>query len=211
MTEIVTGVVLAGGRSTRMGADKRQLRIADAELLALAVEKLRPICNEIIVAVAKNERLKLPKVKIVTDFARGKGPMAGICSALCAMRGTLAVVLACDLPLLGTDFLQFLVSCARDPDSVGVNFDIVVPKNRGQLEPLAAVYRASVRSPMRAWVAAERLSLSAFIRESGLRIRCVGARELSQFGAPSRMFLNVNTPADYARAVKLASASAKKS
>jgi molybdopterin-guanine dinucleotide biosynthesis protein A len=202
VTEIVTGVVLAGGRSTRMGVDKRHLRVADTQFLSRAVKKLRPICDEIIIAVAKNERLKLPKVKIVTDFARGKGPMAGICSALCAMRGTLAVVLACDLPMVGTDFLQFLVRCARD-------FDIVVPKNRGQLEPLAAVYRASVREPMRAWVAAERLSLSAFIRESGLRIRYVGARELSQFGPPSRIFLNVNTPADYARAVRFASANAK--
>ena len=188
----VTGIVLAGGKSRRMGTDKAQLAWKEGTLLSAAVEKLAGLCREIIVVGAKRS---LPYSVVWTaDRVVGAGPLAGLEAGLTAASFDETLVLACDMPLVSVAFLQTLSSSATAAD-------VVVPRHAGGYEPLCAWYRRSACLP-----AARQLLQAGNARMQSLlplvRTVAISADKNGYDGiAPETFFFNVNTKADYERAM----------
>lgn len=191
MREIFSGILLAGGKSERMGVDKRHIEYGGRTFLEIAVERLKSVADEVIAVTAGGESIEFNGVISVNDIAPGRGPMMGIYTGLKAMRSQRGIVNPVDTPGLTTELLEYM----RDISS---GFDVVMPVWKDNPEPLVAVYSRNVipvierffeegRKPAPHLLAAE---------GNGLGVRLMTEDEISRFGDPELMFRNVNTPED---------------
>ena len=144
-SSLVAGIVLAGGRSMRMGAAKAGLEWHGSTLLRHAVGVVgRGVDGPVIVVRAPGQRLPPlpPQVVVVDDPVTGRGPLQGIATGLTAVAGLapVAVVCAVDLPLLHPAFLRRVGRELRADAAL----DVALPVARGHAPPLAAAYRTAL-------------------------------------------------------------------
>jgi molybdopterin-guanine dinucleotide biosynthesis protein A len=182
----VVGVVLAGGASTRFGADKAMAQLAGEPLVRHALRTLGRVCADVV--LADGGRALVAGVESIED-GPGQGPAAGILGAAARRPGQTLLVLACDLPAVPVTLLERLL----EHDG-----DWVVPRVEGKLEPLCALYRPRALDALLAQVGAGDHALHR-LDAADLRRRHVDAEELAEFGDPDALFLNVNTPDDLRR------------
>jgi molybdopterin-guanine dinucleotide biosynthesis protein A len=186
-TRAVTGVILAGGQSRRMGRDKALLPLAGRTLIEQVIARLRQACGERLLLVTNApdayRRLGLP---MVPDALPPGQSLVGIYTGLLHAQEA-AFVCACDLPCLNPALIRHLERLARDAD-------VVIPRHGGEYEPLHAVYTPACLEPIRR--CAERQGRNiGFLPE--VRVRVVEEDELRRFDPDLRSFVNVNTPEDY--------------
>lgn len=142
-------VVLAGGKSSRMGQDKSLLAFGGQPLVQRIVQQLVPLFEEVIVG-GDPDRLAFLACQVVSDEKPDQGPLMGIVSCLAKSGHDLNFVTACDIPEMNAGLIATLVSRASE-------VDVAIPRSdSGQLEPLFAVYRKSVIGPARRLLAASK-------------------------------------------------------
>jgi molybdopterin-guanine dinucleotide biosynthesis protein A len=144
----VTGIVLAGGRSTRFGGDKLAVVIGGRPLLHLAIEAVGGVVDEVVVVVGADapaplmpDGLWVPVV-IARDAVAGQGPLAGLAAGLAVASHPLALLVGGDQPALQPALLRELLN-RLDASTDGVAFDVVGLEEDGQLRPLPAALRAA--------------------------------------------------------------------
>lgn len=183
----LTAVVLAGGRSTRFGSDKRRAVLQGADLLSRALDIARAVTPRLILAVGRGEHAGLPtQVQVVEDAVPGAGPLAGIVAALRACQTPWCVFLPVDMPLVEPDLLRALAALA---DETGA----MVADERGA-QPLLACWSRGRAASFEAALAAGRYTVHE-LAES-LRPVTLSAGALAQIGSPARLLANVNTVED---------------
>ena len=130
----VTGVLLAGGRASRMGGRDKAFAAVDGEAIAVRTLRLfRTLFPQVIVATNRPERYRTLAVETVADVFAGCGPLAGIHAAMRRAAHPHVFVAACDMPGLDADVIRFLLGRIGDADAI-------VPRWDGDIEPLHAVY-----------------------------------------------------------------------
>jgi len=146
----VTGVVLAGGGSRRMGQDKALLVWQGRTLLSRTVDCLSSLCDEIIVVGPERDVQLAPCARVVADILPDSGPLGGLYTGMREARNSVVLALACDLPHVHAGALGCLLDLLDDLSSAGLQgespmggFDAVVPLWNGRVHPLHAVYRRS--------------------------------------------------------------------
>ena len=130
----VTGFVLAGGKSSRMGQDKALMQLGGRILLSHALELARAAAGSAQIVGSAEKFAAFGTV--VEDIYPGQGPLAGIHAALAGTRTELNLMVAVDMPFLQPELLSYLVAQARRTTAM-----VVVPVAGGRLQPLCAVYR----------------------------------------------------------------------
>jgi molybdopterin-guanine dinucleotide biosynthesis protein A len=131
-----TGIILAGGQSSRLGQDKGLLNCHGITLAQRAVDILSCFCTRVII-ITGNPEYKHAQVELVPDIIPGKGPLMGLYSGLKASRTADNLVLAVDNCFVNADFYTYLLPNIKD-------YDAVVPGNNGKLEPLVGFYSRRV-------------------------------------------------------------------
>lgn len=131
----VTGIILSGGQSTRMGTDKALLLLKGKTLLENAIEICNPVCNEILISSNNSEHEKFG-YKIVPDEFTNCGPLSGIYSALKKSQTEWNFIISVDAAFVKPDFIHTLLNNAN-------NFDAVVPYHNFGKEPLISMYNKS--------------------------------------------------------------------
>jgi molybdenum cofactor guanylyltransferase len=197
----LSGVILAGGRSRRLGIDKTAMpwppdgsktSTVPAEkrrtLLEATAGKLEEVCREVLVAGYHGER-PVP-YRVVPDVYAEGGSLGGIYSGLLAASSEYAIAVATDMPFLSVPLLRWMASQARD-------YDVLVPV-REEPEPLHAIYSKRCLEPMRCRLEEGRLKIAGFFDD--VHVRYVDRRVLSELDPEGLSFFNVNTPEDLARA-----------
>lgn len=199
----VSVLILAGGRSTRMGQDKAWLAFDGQPLVERVARRVLPLAGEIIFSTNTPDRFRdlavaLPvPTQIVPDAQTGAGPLAGLAAGLQAARHDLVVTLAVDMPLVSPELLGYMVSIAASYDAV-VPLVAVPGAAEPQGEPLHAIYRKSCLPAITACLAEGRRRLVSFLPL--VQVYYLAPPEISRFDPAFRSFLNVNTPEDWARA-----------
>ncbi|MFM7099869.1 MAG: molybdenum cofactor guanylyltransferase [Verrucomicrobiota bacterium] len=187
-----SGLVLAGGRSRRMGTDKSRLILDGESLLARQLRLLAEVgASERLVSVAPGAPPTdwPPGVGRVEDPVADAGPLAGVATGLAAARSPWVLVLAVDLPGLQVDFLRRLLTRAALVGGRGV-----VPRTAAGWEPLAAVYPAGLATLAASRLAGPDRSLQGFIRAALAH----QALEIWEVPAEDReRLVNWNRPGDY--------------
>ncbi len=191
----VSGVsmfILAGGHSTRMGADKALLQLGGKTLLERALGKAREVSDSVMV-VGKGELYASFGAPIVEDEFPECGPLGGIHAALGTSRSELNIVLSVDAPLVTTAFLRFMVERAEaSTDALAV-----VPDAGGGVQGTCAVYRRPFRA-----VAEQQLKRGRYKVTDTLalvRVEYVEEDEIRAAGFDAAMFANLNTPEEFAK------------
>jgi molybdopterin-guanine dinucleotide biosynthesis protein A len=132
--ETIQGILLAGGKSSRMGTDKASLPLGETTLAASLAGMLEKSCDNLLVSIAKGKQSPLENVRVVVDKYDGFGPLAGICSALTESYSRVSLVVACDIPYVHPMLIRKMLSFCND-------YDIVVPSFKADtVEPMMAVY-----------------------------------------------------------------------
>jgi molybdopterin-guanine dinucleotide biosynthesis protein A len=198
MARGVSGVILAGGASRRMGRNKALLELEGRPLIALIVERLRPVVDEVIV-VADDTACYAPFAdRCVPDVYRGVGTLGGIHAGLEAARHELVLVVACDMPFLKREVLDWFVAAAGGDG--GREADLVILKHEAGVEPLHAVYRKSCLPAIEATIRSGERCAFAFYDQ--IRVRYVAPAEIAALDPELESFRNVNTPAQWRRALR---------
>lgn len=188
-------VVLCGGRSARMGADKANLKFRGQTLLQSVLTQLAPVIDPhhtVIVAAADQVLPTLPDGVIVgRDEAPFAGPLAALGIGLSALPSQvkLAAAVGCDTPLISAALLRALAEQAE-------NCEAVVPEVAGRLQPLIAVYRRELHEVIAELLATGESSLHALFKRARTRIVCEDW--LRQFDPELLSFRGCNTPEEYA-------------
>jgi molybdenum cofactor guanylyltransferase len=191
----VVGVIVAGGHGTRLGLGrpKALATVAGETLLALAVESLRGWCDDVLVAAPASLALPAPAgARRVDDEPGCEGPLGGVLAGLAHARGRAAFVRAVDFPFAGETFARELLArleAARAP--------IVLPAPGGVAQPLLAAYGPGAADRMRRAADASRAVWRAALAAGALAI---GDDELAAIESARDALIQVNTPADLARA-----------
>ncbi len=203
--ETISVLILAGGRSRRMGQDKVWLPLDGVPMIERVVNRVLPVAAEILFSANAPERfealaraLPVPS-RVVADLFPGAGPLAGIHAGLTAARHDLLLALAADMPFVSLALVRQMIRLAQ-------GFDAVAPQmphpETGELawEPLHALYRRSCAPAIAARLAAGERRVFCFLQD--VRTRPLTPAEVAAVDPDARSFYNVNTPEDWQRALR---------
>lgn len=191
-------ILLAGGRSTRMGRDKATLPFGKSTLLGHVAGALAPLVDEIVIVSRRGQALPPlafagVRVRMAHDEVEDRGPLGGMAAGLACLDAPVAFLSSCDAPLLTGAFVAALF------DALGAA-DIAVPDVGGRIHPLAGVYRRDpVLAAVRTLLAADRLR-PVFLLEGLAHVR-VPEDRLRAADPHLHSLENVNSPEDLARAI----------
>jgi len=185
-------VILAGGKSSRMGTPKALLPFDGEPLIAHIVNKLCGMFADIVVVAAPGQNLPRLPVRFTRDELPFQGPVGGIYYGLSAAATELAFVTSCDAPFLNLELISYLVG------RISVH-DVVVPRWQDRLQPLHAVYRKQVTPLLKDQL--DRGELRPVFLYQKVRTLEISEGEIRRFDPEGLSFLNMNTPEDYARAL----------
>lgn len=189
MGERIEGFVLAGGMSSRMGADKARLRLGGETLVARVAYALGGVCERVSLVSSRHveEDFGLP---VVEDIHVGRGAMGGIHAALESCASRWAFIVSCDLPFT-TERLFSRLASLRDESA-----DAVAPlQSDGRPQPLCAIYSRECVTVCEELMSAGELRPREMLRR--VRTRWVSFAELSDLEGAEDFFLNVNTPEEF--------------
>ena len=190
--EAATAVILAGGKSSRMGQPKALLLFAGEPLIVHMVRRLGQSFGDIVVVAAPDQELPALPATIVRDDVAHQGPVGGIYYGLKAARRDICFVTSCDAPFLNLGLIAYLMAQIAD-------FDVVVPFIQDRYQPLHAVYRKQVAPLLRGQL--ERGELRPIFLYDKVRTRKLTEAEMHPHDPESLSFLNMNTPEDYQAAL----------
>lgn len=184
----VSGIVLAGGRSSRMGQDKTLMSINAETLIERTVKELGKAVDEIIIASNQECKYNLPGTLEIPDIFPGMGPLGGIHAGLLAAKYQLSFVVAADMPCFTANLAAYLLSKSN-------GYDVVAPEINECWEPLCAVYSRACLIPIEKCLVADIRKVIRFY--PSVRVLKVREEELASIGTAKDIFRNLNTPEDY--------------
>ena len=183
----VTGVVLAGGRSSRMGENKSLLRLNGKTMIEYAIEAVRPLCREVVIS-SDFEVYDFTGCRVWPDEISNQAPIVGIYSCLKRSETEVNIILTCDMPLISVQTLGYLLACSGESD-------IAVPVHEnGMIEPLCGIYKKSAAGILKMCIDEGNYSMNGCISRANHRL--VNIEERLPFFS-RKLFSNINTPADF--------------
>lgn len=153
----ITGIVLAGGKSSRMGTDKGFLIFKDKPFVQYSIDALKPLVSEIII-VSDHPDYDIFGYKRINDITKDSGPVAGIVSGLEASATPYNLILSCDIPLINSDILKQLIEGIDDTS------EIIQTESNGKTMPLIALYRKHVTSTFNTFLKSDERRLRVAIK-----------------------------------------------
>lgn len=181
----VTGVILAGGESRRMGSNKALLIWKDKPLIQWVYDSMRKVCSDILI-IANSGEYPFPGTTIYPDNYPGTGPAAGIESALSHCTTPAALIASCDTPNLSPALFRYLVSRHGD-------FDISITGHDGTDEPLIGIFNRSTLRLFQSAILSGNARPPHIIRQTNWQT--IEIHPGLDFYRPD-LFLNLNAPED---------------
>lgn len=182
------GIVLAGGKSSRMGTDKSELALHGRTFLELQVHKLQLLGAADIIISGKGA--DIPGTRSVMDQIPGLGPLGGLCSSFPSVRQRCALVISVDTPLISVSTLESLLEA-----HFRGNYDATLLAREGRIEPLIAVYNTNTAGLLKELADNKKVAMRAYID----RLHC----QLLPFTGSPEELLNCNSPEDFSMLLSL--------
>lgn len=190
----ISAVILAGGRSKRLGVNKAFVQIGGQALIERVISRLRELSDDLIIVANEPGLFQGLGARVTGDVFPGKASLGGIYSGLLVARHDYALVVGCDMPFLSRGLLRYMILVAP-------GYDAIVPFYDNYLEPLHTIYHKTSLEVMREMLEADRLRISELFGRQ--HIRQVTVEEIASFDPQRLSFFNINTPQDLQRAQEL--------
>ena len=185
----ITGVILVGGKSRRMGRDKAFLKVAGKPLIERLLDLFRASFAQIVLVGDREERFAGYGLPVFPDIYPGSS-LGGLYTGLLHAATEYIFVSSCDIPFPNGDVLRYLCSLRN-------GYDAVVQTNANGYEPLFALYSKNCLEPIRALLDSGDFCAYAYYPQ--VRVRYVPYEELAHLDRDGRAFLNINTPEEFAK------------
>jgi molybdopterin-guanine dinucleotide biosynthesis protein A len=187
----ISGIILAGGKSLRLGHDKVLEKIGDKSLLEQVVSRIDSFSKSIIIVTAHERTFaplaNHPKVKIVSDIFPGQGSLGGIYTGLVESSSFYNLVVAADMPFLNESLVRYMIE-------ISDGFDFVLPRVNNLFEPLHAIYSRNCIAPIKSMLEqGKKVIVELF---NYVKVRYVEAEEIERFDPKHLSFFNINTKED---------------
>lgn len=186
----VTGVVLAGGRSSRYGENKALVRFEDVPLIERVLNAMGSVFHHVIMITNTPEEYAHFRIPMVRDIIKGLGPLGGIYTGLHAIPDDKGFFVGCDMPFLNPDLIRYMVA-VRD------EFDVVVPKISWKIEALHGLYAKRCLTRIKGLIDSGIYQIFRFFSE--VSVRFVDEEEVRRFDPDLMSFFNINTPDELKR------------
>jgi molybdopterin-guanine dinucleotide biosynthesis protein A len=191
----MTGIVLAGGESRRMGRDKAFLKLEGIPLIEYVLRTLHIIFPRIIIVTNNPSAYALYDAVVVTDAVKKQCPLAGIYSGLLCSTDEYNFVAACDMPFLNPNMITYMTGLVD-------GYDIVVPMTAGKnVEPLHAIYSKKLLPVIAKQLQGDERKIQGIFKEA--RVKYVTETEIDRYDPERRSFRNINTLDEYKEATCL--------
>jgi len=193
---LLTAIILAGGKSSRIGSDKDKaiLKLNGKHLIDIVISKLKHIVGDNIIIVGPPERYPSYK-QVVPDLFNQRGLLVGLYSGLKSSSSRYNLVVGCDMPFLKVELLQYM------RDKIGSN-DIIIPRYaKNYIEPLCAIYSKDCLSVMERNIEAGILSIRRIFPY--LKVRYIEEKEIKRVDPELNSFFNINYKKDFIKAEEL--------
>ena len=184
----ITGVILAGGKSSRMGQNKALMSLDGKRLVDRVVEVMRSVFDDLLMVTNTPDVYADLGMPMVRDVWHEKGSLGGVYSAIYHVATPYCLVVACDMPFLRAAVLHYLITQMA-------GYDVVVPDVLGELQTLHAIYSKACLQPIERRLEAHRLRIVGFFPD--VRVRTVTASELEPYDPEFLAFQNLNTPEEF--------------
>lgn len=185
-----TAVILAGGKSSRMGFDKQLLMEDDRRILETVIETLKQEFPDILIVTAKPQLYEGMGVRLCSDLYPGRGPLAGVHAALHHARSQYIYLLACDMPVVNLPFIRHMKQKLLE-----TGMDICASRYNGRMEPFNTFYSRALLGEVVHRLETGNSSLFRFINAS--RACVLTQEDAACFDKELRMFTNINTRTEY--------------
>jgi molybdopterin-guanine dinucleotide biosynthesis protein A len=192
----VTGVIQAGGGSTRMGGQPKALmELGGRRIIERVLAALRPVVDEVLIVTNTPELYAFLELPMVADVYPDHGSLGGIYSGLKAAGGQAAFTVACDMPFLRPEIVELVARRSGEGD-------VVIPRVGDQLETMHAAYGKACLPHIEERLTSRRLKITGFFQS--VRVIEIAEEEIARLCDPRLVFMNVNTPEELRRARELA-------
>ncbi len=182
-----SAVILAGGKSSRMGFDKQKITIENSLLIKQTINKLKQVFKEIIVVTNNFHLYKNLDVVLVSDEISEKGPLAGIHIGLKTAVSDFVYFIACDMPYIELAYIDFMINILNKDEYDGCVFE-----NEGFIEPFNSFYKKSLSDKISKYIKNNDLSISNLISNNNFYKITKNSNYI--FENTLKMFENINTP-----------------
>lgn len=190
----ICGVVLSGGKSSRMGTNKSLLAIDNKPVIAHILEEIHKCSDEVVIIANQPSMYKFLGVKQFSDRYINKGPLAGLETALYHVDANIFIFTACDMPFINKTVYHYLLQQLA-------HYDAVVPIYNNQMHPLSGIYKKNALPHIQAQIEKGDLKVKSFFEYvNTIYVRDFGnlSDELLQ-----KHFFNMNDPVQYEKAKRL--------
>jgi molybdopterin-guanine dinucleotide biosynthesis protein A len=191
----ITAVIMAGGKSLRMGSDKALLKIGNLPAVEFQLQRLKPLFDEIILSTNAPEEFRHLDIPCLPDIIPDRGPLGGIYTALLRAKNPYIFAIACDMPFISTALIDYLKEKCE-------GYDVTIPETERGLEPLHAIYSRDCVPAIK-----KHLEVDSKGRVIGffpdVKVRVITKEEIALIEGGPQAFLNFNTPEDYQTALEL--------
>ena len=181
----ITGIILSGGKSIRMGENKAFIEIEGVPIISRIHTLFKSLFNEIIIVTNQKEPFLSYDASIYSDLLPNRGVLGGLYTGLFFSSFLYSFCVACDMPFLKEPVIEYLI---RNIDS----FDVIVPKAEDGLQPLHAIYSKTCLEPIREIIKKGKYKIIDFYPMAKLKI--VEEHEFRSLDPRAESFINVNTP-----------------
>jgi len=191
----INGIILAGGKSSRMGTDKALLKIGNKTLLEILFEKLNPFCRTVLIST-NNPEIKIEGAKIIKDKIKNTGPAGGIYSALSASESEKNIIVSVDTPFVTKELFDFLLKNNTSKT------EVLIISEKNKLHPLIGIYSKQVSEIFSEEIKIGNYKIRDIIKKTRHKILDISEKTFYN----ENLLKNINTPEDYNSALKHAGA-----
>ena len=190
----VTGVILAGGQSSRYGKNKALAEFNGQRLIDRVVSVMKTVFHHILIITNTPDIYAHLKLPMVSDLIKGLGPIGGLYTGLSTITDPAGFFVACDMPFLNDGLVRHICRIRDD-------FDAVIPRRDWKIEALHALYTKECLSGLTALIDDKEYQIKKLFQR--IRVKYIEEHEIQAFDASCLSLININRPQEMALAKKL--------
>ncbi len=183
----ITGIILCGGKSIRMGENKAFIQIEGVPIINRIYDLFKELFREVIIVTNQKDLFSAFDSRIYSDLIPGKGALGGLYTGLVLSTWQYCFCVACDMPFINKSLVQYLIENIDDAD-------VVVPRTKDGLEPLHAIYSKNCVDPIRRMIEDGKSKIVDMYDQ--VKVKIIDEENFLFFDPGRESFINVNTPAE---------------
>ena len=181
----VTGLILAGGKSSRFGKNKALVEVGGVRLIERVIKVMGSVFKQVIIITNTPDEYAYLKLPMIEDLIKGLGPLGGLYTGLESISNETGFFVACDMPFLSEPLIRHIVEFRNE-------FDVILPKIDWKIEALHGLYNKRCLPAIRELIDSQQYQVIRFFPK--MRVKYLDEAEIRKYDPELKTFFNINEP-----------------